>query len=261
MSEEKCEEMKKTLAFQEISSAVAAELAAQGWMVIWPVASLEQHGPHLPLGTDALILDALVDGCREELGEAFPGVFLPVLNYGKSPEHLNFAGTVSLQSTTLLAAANDLVASLVRHGFRNFVFFNGHGGNTALLQSAAFDLRQQYDVQVYNIDLWGGGFFRTIVAEHFPSLTNKEVHAASLETSLMQYLHPDLVGPIPAVEISPRLGRGIPLGWLAEDFHPSGVIGDPSLADAGKGAKIYRDAVTRASRLLRDLESQISNPT
>lgn len=252
---------KKALAFQEISSSAAAQIAAQGGMVIWPVAALEQHGPHLPLGTDALVLDALIAGCREELGDTFRGVFLPPLNYGKSPEHIHFAGTVSLQAATLLAVADDVVTSLARHGFRHFVFFNGHGGNAALLQSFAFDLRAKYDVYVYNLDLWGGGFFRSIIAEYFPTLTAKEVHAASVETALIQYLYPHLVGEIPAGPQSMKFDGSLPQGWLAEDYHPSGVIGDPSLANASLGEKIYRDAVERASHLLRDLEAQIANQT
>ena len=252
---------KKASAFQEISSGIAAKRAAQGCMAIWPVASLEQHGPHLPLGTDALVLDALVSACREELGEAFRGVFLPTLNYGKSPEHLHFAGTVSLHSTTLLALVDDMTASLARHGFRHFVFFNGHGGNAALLQAAAFDLRAKYDVHIYNLDLWGGGFFRSMIAEYFPSLVGREVHAASAETALMQYLYPALVGDVPVVEVPQKDTDGLPHGWLAEDFHSSGVIGDPALANAAIGAQIFADAVQKASQLLRDLELQISTLT
>ena len=250
---------KKAKAFQEISSETAGHLAAQGWMVVWPVAALEQHGPHLPLGTDALVLDALISACRENLGDAFRGVFLPTLNYGKSPEHLHFAGTVSLQSTTLLALVDDVTASLARHGFRHFVFFNGHGGNAALLQAAAFDLRAKYDVHIYNLDLWGGGFFRSMIAEYFPSLVGREVHAASAETALMQYLYPALVGDVPVVEVPQKDTDGLSHGWLAEDFHTSGVIGDPTLANAGIGQKIFQDAVKKACQLLKDLENQISS--
>ena len=249
----------KAMAFQEISSETAGHLAAQGWMVVWPVAALEQHGPHLPLGTDALVLDALISACRVELGDTFRGVFLPTMNYGKSPEHLNFAGTVSLQSVTLLALVDDLVASLARHGFRHYVFFNGHGGNAALLQAAAFDLREKYDVHIHNLDLWGGGFFRSIVAEYFPSLIGKEVHAAAIETALMQHLNPELVGLLPEVAFPENGLNGLAHGWLAEDFHSSGVIGDPALANAGIGKKIFQDALKKACQLLKDLENQISS--
>jgi len=244
--------MAKARAFQEIPSSMAAQMAADGALAVWPAGALEQHGPHLPLGTDALVLDAIIAGCREELGEGFNGLFLPTLCYGKSPEHLNFAGTVSLRAETLLSAANDVVRSLVRHGFKRFVFFNGHGGNAALLQSYAFDLRAEYDVQVYNLDLWGGGFFREIIAEVFPALTMKEVHAASVETALMQYLYPHLVGKVPP-RGELKGSDGLRHGWLAEDFSPTGVIGDPSLANAEVGERIYRDAVARACGLLRAL--------
>ena len=157
-------DIEKARAFQEISSSMAKQFADAGAMVVWPVAALEQHGPHLPLGTDALVLDAIIAGCREGLGKDFNGLFLPTLSYGKSPEHMNFAGTVSLRAETLLAMAVDVVSSLARHGFKDFVFFNGHGGNAALLQSYAFDLRDRFDVRVYNLDLWGGGFFNGIIS-------------------------------------------------------------------------------------------------
>lgn len=248
--------MVRACAFQEITSTAARKMADAGAMVVLPVAALEQHGPHLPLGTDALVLDAIIVGCRESLGEDFNGVFLPALPYGKSPEHMNFAGTVSLQAETLLAVVNDIIASLVRHGFRHFVFFNGHGGNAALLQSFAFDLRDRYDAVIYNLDLWGGGFFSEMIAEYFPTLVMKEVHTASIETALIQYLYPHLAGDVPARGEQKEFGGGLRHGWLAEDYSPIGVIGDPSLANAETGEKIYRDAVDRACGLLRDLEAQ-----
>jgi creatinine amidohydrolase len=244
--------MTKARVFQEISTSIAAELAAAGALAVWPVGALEQHGPHLPLGTDALVLDAIIAGCREELGEGFNGLFLPTLSYGKSPEHLNFAGTVSLRAETLLMAADDVVGSLARHGFKRFVIFNGHGGNASLLQSYAFDLRAKYDVHVYNLDLWGGGFFKDLIAAHFPALEAKEVHAASVETALMQYLYPFLVGDVPHRAAQKDLDD-LRYGWLAEDFSPSGVIGDPTFANAEVGEKIFKDAVSRASEMLRAL--------
>ena len=251
--------MEKARAFQEINSGMAKQFANAGAIAVWPVAALEQHGPHLPLGTDALVLDAIIAGCREGLGKDFNGLFLPTLSYGKSPEHLNFAGTVSLRAETLLAMAVDVVASLARHGFKDFVFFNGHGGNAALLQSFAFDLRDRYDAHVYNLDLWGGGFFNKCIAECFPKLSMKEVHAASVETALMQYLYPHLVGEVPARGEKKEFDSSLRFGWQAEDYSRSGVIGDPTLANAEVGEKIYRDAVDRACGMLRDLAVQKFN--
>jgi creatinine amidohydrolase len=251
--------MEMVRAFQEVSSSTAKQIAAEGALAIWPVGALEQHGPHLPLGTDALVLDAIIAGCREKLGISFRGLFLPTLGYGKSPEHMSFPGTVSLRAETLLAVADDVVASLARHGFKQFVFFNGHGGNAPLLQSYAFDLRAKYDVHVYNLDLWGGGFFREMIAEYFPALTMKEVHAASVETALMQYLFPDLVGEIPLTGNQKKSNGGLRYGWLAEDYNDSGVIGDPSLANADVGEKVFREAVERACGMLRDLELKIKS--
>ncbi|RLC64522.1 MAG: creatininase family protein [Chloroflexota bacterium] len=253
--------MNKISALRELTTAQVARLEPAQWLVVWPVASLEQHGPHLPLGTDAIVLEAIVERVRERLGAGFQALFLPMMHLGKSPEHLTFPGTVSLQASTLLAVVDDLVASLAAHQFRRFVFLNGHGGNTALLQAVGPDLRYRYGVRVYYLDLWASSFFDDIIAELFPSLVGREVHAASVETSLLLHLRPELVDQMPdtstlraaADQESVNLTGTVPFGWLARDFGTSGVIGDPSLASAEAGEQILAYAVERACRMLQEI--------
>ena len=245
----------KTPAFQELSSTQVAGLQVDRYLVVWPVASLEQHGPHLPLGTDALVLQAVVDGVREQLGESFPALFLPLQALGKSPEHLAFVGTVSLQMATMVQICEDIVSSLAAHGFKRFVFLNGHGGNTALLQSFGFDLRHKYQVKIYNIDLWGSSFFDEITAKIFPNLVGNEVHAGSIEASMMMYLYPELVGELPHTSAPTDFGKPVHFSWSSQDFGADGVIGDPTQATIEKGKIIVRHAIEKTTKLIREISS------
>ncbi len=243
---------KKALALHELTTATVSSLQASKWLVVWPIASLEQHGPHLPLGTDAIVLDAVVDRVRGRLGAGFQALFLPTMPLGKSPEHLGFRGTVSLSASTLLAVLDDLVASLAVSEFRRLVILNGHGGNTALLQAMGPDLRYKYGVRVYHIDLWASPFFDDVIAEMYPSLAGTDIHAASVETSLLLHLCPDLVDQVPASVQAQPLGP-VPSGWLARDFGELGVIGDPSLASAEDGRRLLAYAVEKVCTMLQSI--------
>ena len=239
-------------AWRELRSPELGELDHDACLVVWPVAALEQHGPHLSVGTDGIVLEAIVERVRERLGAEFAAVFLPLMPFGKSPEHLRFPGTVSLRASTLLAISEDLVASLAGQGFTRLVVLNGHGGNTALLQSVAFDLRSRYGVRAFSIDLWASDFFDEAISEIFPVLDEPEVHAASVETSLMLYLCPERVGEIPPASAACDLGP-VPCGWAAEDLCDTGVIGDPTLATAEAGERLLDYAVARVCRLLGEI--------
>jgi len=245
-----------SLELSRLSTDQVAKLDLSEYVVIWPVASLEHHGPHLPLGTDAIILREVVAGVREKLGDSFKGLFLPPLDFGKSPEHLSFPGTVSLQASTLLGIVDDITASIVRFGSKRFAILNSHGGNTGLLQAESFDLREKYKVKVYTLELWAGKGYEELLTSVFPKLRDLEIHAASLETSLMLFLHPELVGEIPSGNPATRLLNFAPFGWSSNDFGENGVIGDPSHASSKAGEIIYRFAVDRICTLLHSINDQ-----
>lgn len=233
----------KNLELNHLSTTKVSQFDLSNYLIVWPVSSTEQHGPHLPLGTDAMILGAVVDGVLADLDEGFKGLFLPTLKIGKSPEHLSFPGTVSFRSSTMLAMFDDVVSSLQRHGSKTFVFLNSHGGNSSLIDAAGYDLRDKYGVKTYHLFLWTGKEYEELLKRLFPALQDLEIHAASHETSLMLYLHPELVGEIPpANPASPVIGS-IPYGWRSLDFGQSGVIGDPSFASAQAGEALYHFAV------------------
>ncbi len=248
----------KALAFTDLTSDAVKNLPAEQYLVIWPIGALEQHGPHLPLGTDSLVLDAVVQQVRLRLGRDFKGLFLPELWYGKSPEHLAFPGTVSLRATTLIAIAEDLVASLAPHGFKNIVFLNGHGGNTPLLDAIGYDLNYSYGTKIYYANLWDGAFFNDIIEKLFPTLAGTEVHAASIETSLLMYLAPETVGEIPHFDTFVSFKDRLPASWVSHEFDTSGVIGDPSLASAEAGRQIMDYTVERVCDLLKRISEEVT---
>lgn len=247
----------QVVSLQEISTTRAADLQIQNRIAILPIGSNEQHGPHLPTGTDSLILKHIVDGVRENLGQDFPAFFLPLLPYGKSPEHLDFTGTITLRATTLIAVLEDIVSSLTQHGVKKILFFNSHGGNSDLLSSITFDLRRAYGVSVYNLNLLGGDFFGPgVVESFFPGLQYPDVHAASLETSLVMYLDPALVKELPVRETHCKPFPQVSSGWMTSDISNNGVIGDLSGASAETGRKLYRYMVDTASNWLQKVASE-----
>jgi len=234
-----------------LSAPEAASRVGPSSVVMLPIGAIEQHGPHLPLDTDALLADA---AAQQLLDAPPPGVDLwglPLLAYSASEEHLFSPGTLSLSEATFLAVIDDVGRSVVALGARRLVLLNGHGGNTALLRVAARKLRLAYGLLVFLMH-------PVLSADHGgPTGEDGEFglgcHANAGETSLMLHLHPDRVQMEKAVSNVPfflqgydhvGLGGAVTFGWSAADFGPSGVIGDPTLATAERGKELW-EAVIR----------------
>ena len=253
--------MKEINLLKELTSPEVSSLNPKKWLIAWPIASLEQHGPFLPLGTDGIILDYIIDQVRKQLQGELPVIFGPMLPLGKSIEHLGFAGTISLSAITLLRIVEDIVVSLVAHGFQRLVFINGHGGNTDILHAMGPDLRYKYGIYIYYIDLWGSTFFDDIIQDLFPKLTEADIHAASAETSVLLYIRPDLVTLASARHSLDKSSKKLQIdvnsplqfGWLAQDVGQSGVVGDPSYASAEAGKQIVKYAIQKICDLLKEI--------
>ncbi len=132
--------------FEELTSAElrAARDRLGRAVAILPVAAVEQHGTHLPLGTDAIIADAMVAHAIAKLPDGFEAVFLPVLRVGASDEHLAFPGTLSLGWRTATETIVRLGEGVANAGFRRLAIVSSHGGNTQAVEAAALDLRQRH---------------------------------------------------------------------------------------------------------------------
>jgi creatinine amidohydrolase len=245
----------------ELSTTGLTAVARQpGSTVIWPWGAVEQHGPHLPLGTDALFADRLLDRVLERLPQSLPIWRLPLQSLGFSPEHQGFAGTLSLPAELLIAQLVAVGSQLADAGFARLLLFNAHGGQIALLQTAARQLRARApQMAVLPCFVWSGP---EGVADLIPEPERSTgLHAGLAETSLMLHLAPELVGPLPAGDggrgPQPPAGWSLegaaPSAWLSRDLSDSGVIGDPGGASAALGEHLAQRLVDGWCALLTTL--------
>ena len=240
--------------------AVQAAAASAGSTVVWPFGALEQHGPQLPLGTDALFADQILDRVLAGLDPALPIWRLPLQSIGFSPEHQSFPGTVTLPAELLIAQVVAVGGQLAASGFERLLLFNGHGGQIALLQVAARQLRAAHPAMaVLPCFVWSGP---PGLAELLPEPERSQgLHAGQAETSLMLHLAPDQVGPqrpLDGVLPAPpppgwSLEGAVPEAWLTADLSHCGVIGDARAATPELGAALCERLVCGWQRLLHEL--------
>jgi creatinine amidohydrolase len=231
-------------------------------IALLPVAAIEQHGPHLPLGTDALINDGIVRGALERLPPRPALLVLPTLSIGASLEHQSFAGTVSVAADQLSAVWLDVGRSVARAGIRKLVLFNTHGGQKALLDSVALRLRAELKMLVVRATYFS---FGTPPGLFDAQETVHDIHGGEVETSLLLHLRPDLVRRDALAdfkglphELAARhslLGAEKPvgIGWLSEDLHAAGVCGNAARADAERGAKLLDYLAGRLATLIGEV--------
>lgn len=226
----------------ELTTRDAANLADDA-VVILPVAAIEQHGPHLPLGTDLHIAEGYRARILPLLPKA-PVFFLPVQAIGASTEHLSFPGTLSLEPETALAAWEAICAGPIRAGVRRIILMNTHGGNVPVIDLLARRLRQRHGVLAVTASMHRFGYPDGL----FPAGERAHgIHGGDIETSLMLAFRPDLVDMNAAADFSPwsrdmerdfrqlRANHPIGFGWMSEDLHPCGAMGDAAAAHAEKG--------------------------
>jgi creatinine amidohydrolase len=230
-------------------------------VVVVNVASVEQHGPHLPLVTDSLIGQRLLALALERLDPSAQVWVLPPLPYGKSNEHRRFVGTMTLSQTTLAAVLHELAESVARAGFRRLVLLNSHGGNPAVLDHVARDARESTGLMVFPLTVFRMGLDYGHVHEREERWGT---HAGEWETSLMLALAPELVrfertaelGSYPAFEAEvahvSALGP-VTFAWLSEDLSTSGTMGDPRAATPERGQRIVDQTVAKLADVLAEI--------
>lgn len=219
-------------------------------IVLLPTSATEQHGPHLPVGTDAIILSTLIDKIIAE-GEFPEGnlIFAPQLPIGKSNEHMGFAGTMTFSAQTYYSMLHDIARCIAASGFKKLVLFNSHGGNTDMLNLISRDLRIDLNLNVYVIDWWFTDFWQDGLKGIQQSGKYGVFHACELETSLMLAARPETVHMELAVDEDPAdcfkgdkfvtVFGPVNAGWKTSDVTKSGVIGAPTYATAKKGQKLF----------------------
>lgn len=229
--------------------------------IMLPLGSVEQHGPHLPLITDSLV----VEWIAEKAAESIEGVLVaPIIYYGVSDNHIDFPGTGSLNVDTLKQMVIDVSVSLLSHGFKNLILLNGHGGNNATVAIAAHEIRN-ITGKFVGVITWP-----SMVIEAEKTLESEIVwHADEGETSTVLWIDPSVVKmeravkedpkPIPHFEFTHealfnnKVDQGLP---KTKDITNSGTIGDATLATPEKGKLILEEAVKNLAITISELRSK-----
>jgi len=225
---------------------------AERTVAILPVAATEQHGAHLPTGTDAMILDGILAAAAAAGGPA-RAILLPTQAIGWSSEHGDLPGLLSLEPELLASAWVALGRQVAGAGLKRLLILNSHGGNPPVIALAAMRLRSESGLLV--------------VQAHWQDLARPEAlkpkaapaedwHAGWIETSVMLHLRPDLVRMERAAPGALLHPEGLPpsgparWAWMTTDLSPGGVIGDPRLATPALGARLVARAVEGLSTLI-----------
>lgn len=215
------------------------------WIAVLPIAAIEQHGPHLPVGVDALLAEAMVGRVVAALPDDLPAVFLPVQQVCKSNEHIEFPGTLTLTWETAIRSWLEIGQSVARAGLRKMVIVTSHGGNVAPMDIVARELRQAQGMAVATTAWTRLGGARVY---DYPEGPMVDIHGGLSETSMMLASWPDLVRQDLAENFassqtalrqgSSKLGYHMAdanLAWLSNDLNPKGTVGDASRATAALG--------------------------
>jgi creatinine amidohydrolase len=244
------------------------QAAEEDYLVVFPAGAIEQHGPMLPVDTDAHIAEkAAVDGARVARDEHGVNVLvLPTLAYGQSCHHMNFAGTISLRFDTYIAAMCDIMRQVVRHGFRRIVFVNGNGGNESAIAAARYQLMEEMaergkQVRVYCFPGWAYSPFRDRISKANEDLKAEPegqlaIHAAAPETSetLANRAHlvkrDKMVRPVLKLTETPRHA------WRTDEITDTGAFGDPSKARADLGEAYWKAWADSIGEYLADVAAE-----
>ena len=237
----------------ELRAAAAADT-----LVILPVASVEQHGPHLATGTDTFLGEAVARRTAEKLAAAGQRVVvLPCVWHGLADHHMEFGGTITLDQPTFLAVLRGIARSVFRHGFSRLIFLNAHGGNTDAINVAVAEIGAEWpDRKV------AGGTYWLVAPEAFAGILEDQpgvMHACEAETSLMLHVTQGTVrmerlaeSHGPHANRPPEQPRALALRRTWQSISPSGVIGDARRASAAKGEALLEALGVRLAAVLGD---------
>ena len=237
------------------------ELVDDNTVALLPVGAIEQHGPHLPLGTDATLAEGIARHAAEAVTDA-QVVILPTISVAKSDEHLDFPGVLTLDATTLQSVLMRIGHSVARSGIRRLVLLNAHGGNVPVLQTTARALRIEAGMFCVAAGWMSMGYPPGLIPEQE---MRDGIHGGLVETAAMLHLRPDLVVMDAARDFIPnsrkvaeendvlRLLGPVSAGWVMSDLNSDGVAGNAALATPEIGKALVDHAATRYARLLEEV--------
>lgn len=234
------------------TAAQLQALAADGKAVaVLPIGAVEQHGPHLPVGTDYLCAEDIAAMAMEKVHSDAWFLLMPTVSYALSIEHIHVPGTITLMPQTLISVLTDIGDSLLRLGVKKLVLVNGHGGNDSAIFIAGRLLRDK-GMQMYMVD--GGAIRNRLGAKEY------HVHADMIETSVMMASHPETVDTEKITEeLSSSIDRwhqsadcrgDLISCWYIDDIGVDGVVGDPALASKEFGVSFMEQQAEQIARAL-----------
>lgn len=250
--------MSNSVMWKELTAEELRTKAATNAIVILPVASIEQHGPHLPVGVDTILCEGVCKRGAELAASDVPVVVAPTLWCGMAEHHMAFGGTFTFDIPTYRAVLLAMLKSLDRHGFERVFIINGHGGNIAALSSFLPDFARETRLKVRSAT-----YFELARSDLAPVLEDQRTvhHACEVETSLMLVLAPELVkrdrlreafGGVADANAGEKQSA-VPARFRSfKEFTPSGVNGDARRANREKGEKLVAICVEGVAAALRN---------
>jgi len=234
------------------------KLAAEDAAVILPIASIEQHGPHLPVMTDTRLGEEIARRTAEKAWEQRRTIWTPVVWSGLSEHHMGYGGTLTLSHATFRALLADLVAAIVRAGFRDILISNSHGGNIVAMQQILDELSPEVPATLVAATyvMEAGARYGEVLEDQASVM-----HACEAETSMMMACVPDLVDTSDLAAHNVDAGSGpdfLKAGATGYRWRPlthvtpNGVLGKPEKATAEKGERLLEIGAEAMARLVTD---------
>ena len=249
----------------ELNTRDFAALDPARTVAVLPLGATEQHGPHLSLSVDTVLVEGVVSAALTHLAATDPVLVLPTQTVGLSTEHTAFAGTLHLSPQTLIQVWCDIGASVARAGVKKLLMFNAHGGNVGLMDVVARELRAQHGLIVYSSSWYNLPLDADVMGQFSADEHRFGIHAGDLETSMMLALSPARVNMAQAQNFASTSqdrakhyavlgnGKSAKLGWHMQDYNPQGAAGNAAAATAVKGKALVHSAGEQLALLLKEL--------
>ncbi len=247
--------------WQDLTTTDFVGIDPESAIALLPVAAVEQHGPHLPLGTDAMIVNAAARALLDRVPAGVTLLVLPPIEIGHSPEHESFPGTLSAEAETLLELWTDVGRRVAAAGLRKLILLNAHGGQKSLVDLVAVRLRREQRMLVVRAST-----FSFVPPDLFDARERLNgLHGGDVETSMMLHIRPDLVRedrlasfdglPAHLAARNEVLGveKPVGIGWMSEDLNPAGVVGNAAAASADKGRACFEHIVAELAKLVAEV--------
>ncbi len=249
----------------ELNTRDFAALDPARAVAVLPLGATEQHGPHLPLSVDTVLVDGVVNAALSHLAVTDPVLVLPTQTVGLSTEHTAFAGTLHVSPQTLIQVWCDIGASVARAGVKKLLMFNAHGGNVGLMDVVARELRAQHGLIVYTSSWYNLPLDASVTGQFSAEEHRFGIHAGDIETSMMLALSPNHVNMAEAQNFASTSqdrakhyavlgnGKSAKFGWHMQDYNPQGAVGNAAVATAAKGEALVAGAGEQLALLLKEL--------